>query len=1330
LYSKGESMRNYNILTLIIMLMLTTTIPVGASELDWPTLRQNQDRTGHSDGVGQINLPIVKWQYYLGGSLREKNVWFGDVDSNGSKEIAMTIGGRVVLKNDADQVLWRTGLLAASEIVGLYDIDNNGTNELVVTSGGPPSSLIILNATNGNILWNFQNFDPKTNSFPKRQVMVHDLDGDGLLDIVAKPNEAYLYTYAFTFKNGFSSNPEDNVFWTYKHRLYGNETPYLIGDVDNDNKNEVVFIEYQRITILDAETGLADQEVYDVFESHPFGAMYLKNVDDDPQPEIISVSYKNAYDYQITVFDAVDKSVSWQIQWHPTLDKSMVSAEHSVIDLDNDGSVEIVVSVYNDIDDEKTFVGSMPSDYDGVFAPDQWSLLIFDAATGQLKADMQDVYLEGVKDFNLDGVPEIVVKKALPGFVTVEAFADIQAFNLKDGQLEKQWEIANANMVRLAADISSDFNYNHNNPTARIGTADLNGDKDDELLLFLDTDNNNEIDTLRAYDVSETVPQAVASMSISSSNRLSLLKAGGKYANTGGKYANNGDGEQLAVFRYAGYVQILDNEFSEIASLTTGNYRTNPIAVDLDDDGVVEILVKGSDGILKVLDSSMANIAEQPEIEWSFLDWFSPNLSAWDLDNDGLYELPVFDLNDRQNPLLHMLNYDGSVLWSREFTGYGSIPEQLGFGSFNSNEVDDFMLVIKDYSRQAAEEHRIITLDGRNGNEIWNRPTISIRSSNEPLFVVDLDYNGYDDLINTDAIQIEYYDGLDGSLMYDVPRGYWPINNILADFNLDGTKDLLLNSRDKNLGLQLFDLLADLPSWTLPHSNSYEVATYPGVFSMEGERGIIKPTTFGSLQAYDSDGIAIWAKPIFLRDGNVLYSDPGDSMTIEGVTVADINNDGFEDALVGTDDGWLVAIQIDNHSRLWSLNIGSTVYEPLVADVDMDGLLEVIVVAGDGNMYLIDNQNLDAPQNVLDVPLNADFEILNSNIDIDETGFAGGLAASWDAVLGAAGYKYTILDEHSTPIVAWMDSRGDTEAIVEFPLIVGKTYRFAVQAYAPLGLASAVVLTDGVTIIEDQPPVISNASVSPVIFNPQTTLAQISALFTDSNSLKSYEVKVVSSVTNQVFRNYSDAITGSSYALALQWDGRDGLGEFVNDGEYRIEIYLEDTHFNMVSTELSVRVDSTKPEKPEITSPTDDEVVEYATVPVIGLAEENSFVEIELLNNPQFNCSTYADENGDFSCELIDLPDGSYKLKAYATDSAGNRSAPSKLVKIIVDTSLNADGDVDQELEEDAEVDADQDGEEDENPIACNSNGNFSAGFMALLLSLGFVTILRRRKLS
>jgi len=68
--------------------------------------------------------------------------------------------------------------------------------------------------------------------------------------------------------------------------------------------------------------------------------------------------------------------------------------------------------------------------------------------------------------------------------------------------------------------------------------------------------------------------------------------------------------------------------------------------------------------------------------------------------------------------------------------------------------------------------------------------------------------------------------------------------------------------------------------------------------------------------------------------------------------VADINDDGKPEVIVGSGDGKVYALNGENGQLIWSFSTGDWIFSsPAVADIDRDGLLDIVVGSVNGKIY-------------------------------------------------------------------------------------------------------------------------------------------------------------------------------------------------------------------------------------------------------------------------------------------------------------------------------------------------------------------------------------------
>jgi|GEM_PF-6139824 len=158
-------MKTFPFIVMVMILVAGLIATLSASEMEFPRqseIMNSENVTQSGITKGQFNWPLLRWEYYAERNLMEDEPWFGDVDDDGINESAIVINGTVVLKNNSEKVLWKSDIIDASEILGLYDVDENDQMELVVACGYPISALILLDVKNGDVLWHFKDLDEKS----------------------------------------------------------------------------------------------------------------------------------------------------------------------------------------------------------------------------------------------------------------------------------------------------------------------------------------------------------------------------------------------------------------------------------------------------------------------------------------------------------------------------------------------------------------------------------------------------------------------------------------------------------------------------------------------------------------------------------------------------------------------------------------------------------------------------------------------------------------------------------------------------------------------------------------------------------------------------------------------------------------------------------------------------------------------------------------------------------------------------------------------------------------------------------------------------------------
>jgi len=157
----------------------------------------------------------------------------------------------------------------------------------------------------------------------------------------------------------------------------------------------------------------------------------------------------------------------------------------------------------------------------------------------------------------------------------------------------------------------------------------------------------------------------------------------------------------------------------------------------------------------------------------------------------------------------------------------------------------------------------------------------------------------------------------------------------------------------------------------------------------------------------------------------------------------------------------------------------------------------------------------------------------------------------------------------------------------------------------------------------------------------------------------------------------------SSYAIAI--DGK-SVGTFSSTGDavvcIRLSAPLADGPHMLTGTELAPRDGSTElafsvdttvpsaPTKPRLAPATDsgrlgDGVTTYASIRLTGKAGPNQPLQI-VRNGVTTVGGTKTGSTGRWTAMTVPLPPGTYSLTAITFDSAGNRSAPSPVLRVTI----------------------------------------------------------------
>ena len=132
------------------------------------------------------------------------------------------------------------------------------------------------------------------------------------------------------------------------------------------------------------------------------------------------------------------------------------------------------------------------------------------------------------------------------------------------------------------------------------------------------------------------------------------------------------------------------------------------------------------------------------------------------------------------------------------------------------------------------------------------------------------------------------------------------------------------------------------------YTTAYDVSSSPVLGDIDGD---------GKLEAILGSGDSI-IYALNGEDGSLLWSYKTGGWVESSPALGDIDGDGKLEVVVGSDDYKIYALNGEDGSLLWSYTTGSPVFSsPALGDIDGDGKLEVVVGSNDNKIYALNGED-------------------------------------------------------------------------------------------------------------------------------------------------------------------------------------------------------------------------------------------------------------------------------------------------------------------------------------------------------------------------------------
>ncbi|MCC6361945.1 MAG: VCBS repeat-containing protein [Bryobacterales bacterium] len=769
----------------------------------------------------------------------------------------------------------------------------------------------------------------------------------------------------------------------------------IVGDFDHDGRLEVAVQPWWNIQVYDLLTGALKTSARAVPSNILTGRQYgwhgAFDINGDGTQEIIAIG----------LFENFVSVMGWKDGqlvklWDHTMEvvHDLNQTIHSTIpfpvqDIDGDGILDVVTSIFNENSDAK------------------WHVVARDGMTGNLLLDQPDRYLLGMADLNGDGATEMFTIATTGQFTPESGTVDVVSFRNR-----KQATLLELDGVGLATQSAGamPLNVNTNNQLRALVAGPIT--KGGLPVFFT----QRKVDF--AHGVVELTPWQWANGALTKLGTITgphlevlatLEAAPGSPGFLISAAANGNTAAAISANGLSGTVVQSNLINAPLSSPVVGHLRPGDPPTVIVQNALEEMVAfrpSSATGAGTVVWTHAGRGGWTGYDNWTGQFGFSGPLLA-SLAGDGTLQTVAATRGASGQAQIAAIQPDGSDLWTSDmsrFPGAPPPPNEPGIalllaGRFRNIDRDDVLVAARTETVTSAE---INLLDGGTGGLVWTdkngalgviRPPTHESPGIQYFGIYDWNHDGLDEVVGTSLNTYWVKDGTDKNLINGCfvvyftdpacwvfqPDATWSSINfspgnglpVIADFLNNGTDTILYGGSTYLLGL--IDPGRGKGLWQTPPFPGTP-GYLQGVGDLDGDGTLSLVSAGGSnataiLTVNRSDtGELLWSIPLpgcgtFGLSGGAANS----GLTPTPVSVGDINGDGRDEAVFGCGTKiYVVGADPGNRSGkiLWTLDLGpgfSRLDTPILADAEGDGRLQIIVVGSNGYIYGIGSPPSSSP---------------------------------------------------------------------------------------------------------------------------------------------------------------------------------------------------------------------------------------------------------------------------------------------------------------------------------------------------------------------------------